>query len=1024
MVGRIRFLLEENPMTRRSPSSRTRSALVSAALVLAIAALAGVALAAAKKPLTYSAYDGWRSIQGTALSRDGAWLAYALVPQDGDGELVVLNTKTMKEFRSPRGKAPVVTPDAKYVLFTIAPLKADVDKAKKDKKKPEEQPKSGLGIMDLATGAVTTIDRVKSFKAPEDSGAWVAYLLEAPLPKPDEKKDEKAGEMKEEAKPAAAAAPATSAPAEPKKEEPKKEEAADKKKDEKKKDPGTDFVLRELATGKEIKVAEVMEYAWNKPGTWLAYAVSSKTPEKDGAFAVEPASGTTVALLRGLGHYKTLTFDETGAQVAFVSDRDDYKKDAAPYRLYHWKAATSAKTAKPETKPAAASTPADAATEAAPAKLANFPAGMAVSENGKVQFSKDGARLFFGIAAAPKPEPKDKPDPIKVDIWSWKDPFLQPMQKVQAEEEKKRSFMAVLHLAATAARGKAAASPFVCLGAEDLPDVSLSENADRALGVTDVPYRQLVSWDREYNDAYLVDLRTGARTQVQAKAPYAARLSPAGNYLLWFDDADKNYHSYRIADGKTFNLTAKLTVPLTQEEWDTPVSAPPYGPAGWTAGDRSILLYDRYDIWEITPDAATAPRCVTQGIGRRDKVEFRYVGLDPEEKAIPEKTPLLLAASDDTTKASGAWRVTLAGGAAPTKVLMRDKMIGGFRKAKDADVYVFTQQSFEEFPDLWLGGTDLAAAKKVSAANPQQADYAWGREELIDYVNADGRRLQAILIKPDDFDPSKKYPMMVTFYERQADMLHRYFPPSPGTSINMSRYVSNGYVVLEPDVVYEIGYPGPSSLKCVVPAVETVLAMGFVDPKRVGVQGHSWGGYQISYLVTQTDLFAAAQAGASVVNMTSAYGGIRWGSGMSRAFQYEKTQSRIGAPLWEKPQLYMLNSPLFWVDRVHTPYLTIHDDEDDAVPWYQGIEFFSALRHLGREAYMFNYNGEKHGLRERANQKHWTVHQDEFFDHFLKGAPKPEWMEKGVPYIERGTRDIDSLYATPEPKAKAAEPAK
>ena len=313
-------------------------------------------------------------------------------------------------------------------------------------------------------------------------------------------------------------------------------------------------------------------------------------------------------------------------------------------------------------------------------------------------------------------------------------------------------------------------------------------------------------------------------------------------------------------------------------------------------------------------------------------------------------------------------------------------------------------------PTCGSAGPTLRPAARSASANPQQAEYNWGRAELIEYTNAAGVKLPAILIKPEDFDPSKKYPLMVYIYETLASGLHRYYAPSPGTSINNSRYVSNGYVILMPDIVYEIGYPGPSAMRCVVPAVNKVLDMGFIDPKRVGIQGHSWGGYQITYLITQTDMFAAVQAGASVSNMTSAYGGIRWGTGMSRAFQYEKTQSRIGAPLWTRSLQYIENSPLFWADRVHTPYLSIHNDDDDAVPWYQGIEFFSALRRLGKEAYMFTYNGEKHGLRDRENQKHWTVHQDEFFDHFLLGKPRPEWMEKGVPYLERGKRDVTPLY--------------
>jgi len=970
-----------------------KSVVIVLALIVAVAAPSGHALGA-KKPVSYDGYDGWRSIQGTQLSRDGQWLVYALVPQDGDGELVALDLKAGKEFRAARGKQPVITPDGKFVVFSVAPLKADVDKAKKDKKKPEEQPKSALGIMDLATGQVTTVDRVKSFKVPEESGAFVAYLLEPPLKKPEEKKEEakKEGAKKEpEVKPEAKAVVKPEAG----KEEPKKEEP---KKEEKKKEPGNDFVVRELASGKETKIAEVVDYAWNKPGTWLAYGVSSKTPENDGAFAWEAASGKTVALLKGLGNYKNLTFDEKGAQVAFTSDRDDYKSEKSASKLYYWTA------------------PAAAAAEIVPALAKGFPSGMAVSENGKVQFSKDGGRLFFGIAAAPKAEPEDAPEPIKVDIWNWKDPYLQPMQKAQAEEEKKRTLMCVMHLGPKEKR-------FVPLASADVPDISLSEDAKVVLGSSDLPYRQLVSWDQGYEDVYIVNINDGSRKKVLEKSAGRARLSPGGAWLAYYSSTNDDWYTYRIADGKTFNLTGKIEVSFADEEHDSPNDPSPYGTAGWTDGDKSLLIYDRYDIWEISPDGVKS-RMVTNGAGRRGKLVFRYARLDPEKTAIPASGPLVLQTSHDETRATGAYRVDLSAPTAdPVKVVMKDKLFGGLQKAKNAEVYVFTEQRFDEFPNLWTSGPDFAAARKVSDANPQQSEYNWGKAELIEYMNADGKTLPAVLIKPEDFDPSKKYPLMVYIYETQAVGLHRYYPPSPGTSINFTRYVSNGYVLLSPDIVYEVGYPGPSAFKCVIPAVNKVLDMGFIDPKRVGIQGHSWGGYQITYLVTQTDIFAAVQAGASVSNMTSAYGGIRWGSGMSRAFQYEKTQSRIGAPLWSGALQFLENSPLFWAERVKTPYLSIHNDEDDAVPWYQGIEFFSALRRLGKEAYMFNYNTEKHGLRQRENQKHWTVHQDEFFDHFLLGKPRPEWMEKGVSYLERGKRDINALYKKPEEK-KAEEPKK
>ena len=963
----------------------------------------------AKRPMSYDAYDGWRTIQGTKISRDGAWLVYALSPQDGDGELVIRNLKTGAETRQARGRDAVITPDDRFVVFAIAPVKADVDKAKKEKKKPEEQPKSGLGALNLATGQVFTADRVKSFKVAEESGRFVAYLLEAPVKKPEAKP-----EAKSEAKPAA-----------------KPEPGAEKKPKEKKKDPGTELVVRDLAAGTDSRIAEVVEYVWANDGSWLAYGTASdtKTPEKDGAFARRMSDGVTKTLLAGLGHYKTFVFDEKSAQLAFLSDRDTYKDDPAIFKLYHWTPA------------------AEVGAEIASGATMGMPAGMVVGENGRPEFSKDGARLFFGYAKPPAPEPaEDAAEPVKIDLWSWTDPLLQPMQKVQADADKRRTYRAVVHLKDRR---------LVPLASEDMPDLTLNDNTSVALGASDVPYRQLVSWDAGHNDYYAVNLQDGSRKRLLEKSRFAATLSPGGSYLLTFDADDSHWYSVRVSDGVRTNLTAKLGVRFEDESSDTPEPARAYGSAGWTSGDRSVLLYDKYDIWEVRPDGTDA-RLVTGGAGRKAQVVFRYVRADPEERTFPSDKPFFLSAVNDVTKATGYYRVTPTAAAPapaartargrntapapaplaaaygePARLVMADKRLasptagggpggggpggggGGpvLLKPRNADgPFILTASRFEEFPDLWTAGPNLENLTKVSDANPQQSQFVWGRSELIEYINADGRKLRAILTKPENFDPAKKYPLMVYIYEELTNGLHSYATPSPGTSINLARYVSNGYILLQPDIVYTTGYPGEDAFKCVLPAVQQVLGMGFVDPARVGIQGHSWGGYQITYLITRTDMFRAVQAGASVSNMVSAYGGIRWGTGMSRAFQYERTQSRIGGPPWTRSLQFIENSPIFWVEKVNTPYLTIHNDEDDAVPWYQGIEFFSALRRLGKPAWMFNFNTEKHGLRERENQKYWTIHQDEFFDHYLLGKPRPEWMDKGVPFLDRGKRDVSGYF--------------
>ncbi|MBA3949336.1 MAG: S9 family peptidase [Acidobacteria bacterium] len=637
------------------------------------------------------------------------------------------------------------------------------------------------------------------------------------------------------------------------------------------------------------------------------------------------------------------------------------------------------------------------------ASTAGIPDGFVVSEHGALQFSKDGARLFIGTAPKPEPAPADDaPDAVKVDLWHWKDPLLQTMQQARAKETRERSFRGVVHVK----DGR-----FVQLALPDMPQVAIGDDPSHLLGESDVPYQQLVSWDGSYDDVYIVNVATGRRTQVLERSYYGASLSPGGKYVLYFDDATGDWWSHRIRDGRRSNLTAPVD-PLVRwedETHDTPNQPRPYGIAGWTGDDRSVLVYDRYDIWALDPDGGTAPRNATAGAGRAARIVFRYQRLDPDERVVPS-APVLLSATNDVTKAEGFYRATLTTATAPVSVMMVDKAIGTPIKAENADVVVFTQSRFEEFPNLWVSDLSFGNPRQVSDANPQQAGYIWGRSELIEYVNNDGRPLRAILTKPENFDPSKRYPLMVYIYEGLTQNLHNYAAPAPSHRINIARYVSHGYIVLQPDIVYETGYPGEAAEKCVIPAVQKVLGMGFVDPARVGIQGHSWGGYQITHLITRTDIFRAVQGGAPVANMISAYGGIRWGTGMSRAFQYEKTQSRIGAPPWDAALQFIENSPIFWVEKVNTPYLTIHNDEDDAVPWYQGIEFFSALRRLGKEAYLFNYNTEKHGLRQRVNQKHYTVHLDEYFDHFLKGAPRPGWMEQGVSYLERGTRDVSGLF--------------
>jgi peroxiredoxin/dienelactone hydrolase len=439
-------------------------------------------------------------------------------------------------------------------------------------------------------------------------------------------------------------------------------------------------------------------------------------------------------------------------------------------------------------------------------------------------------------------------------------------------------------------------------------------------------------------------------------------------------------------------------VAFGREDDDHPETGANYGVCGWTKDDAAVVLYDEFDLWQITPKTGEAV-CVTDGFGRATRNQMRYVPIEREQEGLPAE--LLLSATNQDTMSRALYRDWLDSVRKPARLFEIDKGLDGIVKAKKADRFFFTIQTFAEPPDLWTSDGEFHGLKKLSALNPQQKDFRWGKAELVHWIDGDGKPMRGILIKPDGFDPKQQYPMLVYFYEKMSNTLHHYVPPAPGTSPCASYYVSNGYLFFMPDITYEVGYPGASCVKCVVSGVQSLIAQGFVDPKGIGASGHSWGGYQTAFLVTRTNIFHAVESGAPVSNMISAYGGIRYSSGVSRQFQYERTQSRIGGTPWEYPLRYWENSPIFFADKVNTPVLIMANDNDGAVPWTQGIEYFMALRRLGKEAYLFNYTGEDHGLGKRQNMKDWTRRMAEYFDCHLRGAPMAKWMKDGVPFSDR-----------------------
>jgi dienelactone hydrolase len=545
---------------------------------------------------------------------------------------------------------------------------------------------------------------------------------------------------------------------------------------------------------------------------------------------------------------------------------------------------------------------------------------------------------------------------------------------------------------------------FVRLGSKELENIITADrgNAENALGLTTQGYRIESQWTgRTKNDVYAVSTKTGDKTLVVKGLDARPSISAMGNYFSWFDRETSQWYAYSVNEKVTRCLTENLNVDFADESNEKPDKPDAFGAMGWAKDDKYFYVYDEFDIWQLDPSGNQHPEMITKGLGRKKQTTFRNIRLDDEIQYIDTKKPLLLSAFEKVTKKNGYYGLQI--NKLPQKLIIEDKTFGQFRKAKNADTYIYTKANFNTSPDLWATADKWKKESCLSAINPQMKDYLWGTPELVGWKGKDGYDLQGILYKPEDFDPAKKYPLLIYFYERHSDDLYKYFPPALSRSIiNIPFYVSRGYVVFTPDIHYVNGYPGRSACNSVVAGAEMLIEKGFIDKEHIGIQGQSWGGYQTAYLITRTDMFAAAGAGAPVANMTSAYGGIRWESGLNRQMQYEREQSRIGKTLWEGLDLYIENSPLFFADKVKTPLLIMHNDNDGAVPWYQGIEYFTALKRLGKVVYMLQYNGEGHNLRYRRNMRDLTIRLQQFFDHYLKGNPMPVWMKSGVPATKKG----------------------
>lgn len=928
---------------------------------------------AQKKVLDHSVYDGWQSIGNLQMSNNGKWVVYNINVQEGDNDLIIQSADQSIKRIIPRGYDAYITEDNKTVVFKIKPLYKDIREGRIKKKKATEMPKDSLGIYNLEKESIQKFADLVSYKNPKENDIWFAALIKnKPTPKPtyqtDKSKDslnqliDSLRYMVNSLKPGSA------------------RENIDEGKN-------NQLMLVNTLTGQNRMFINVSDYVFNKKGTELLIVQTLNLADSNKSVRVvlyHLNSQQTDTLMRGGNDFKSLALSEDGKRAAFMAERDAAAKALQKfYKLWYFESGM------------------DSAKVLVDTQTAYFPKGNTVSPFARLSFSKSGNRLTLGIAPIRPPKDTTQPDIDKVslDIWNYKDDYLQPTQLENQKRDLERSFTAVYDFEQ---------KRLFPIGNIDMPTVIAAPESDgkNYVVITDTGRRVASQWmGYTLKDVYRFSTDEGRLTPIKMNVDGSVSpswMAPSGKYIVWFDQVAKNYFAYNGSSIQ--NISSGIPVSLTDEDNDVPANASPYGIAGWEEGEASVWIYDRYDIWKVDPEGKKAPINITVD-GRKNNITYRYESTDSDERYIKKSETPLLTTFNNINKKAGM--VLLEKGKISSKfftpALFQEQpySLGSITKAKKAPSFAYTRENYEQSPDVYT--FQQGKEKKLSAINAQQDSYNWGKASLYYWTTFSGKPATGTLYLPENFDSTKKYPVIFYFYEKLSDNLYRYSAPAPTPSrLNIPFFVSRGYIVMAPDISYTIGHPAKSAYDYIVSGAQDLAKHSWVDEKRLGLQGQSWGGIQVAQVITMTPMFAAAWSGAPVANMTSAYGGIRWKGGVNRQFQYEKTQSRIGATLWEKPELYIESSPLFHLPAVTTPMVIMANDNDGAVPWYQGIELFTGLRRLGKPVWMLNYNGEEHNLVERKNRKDISIREQQFFDWLLKGDPAPKWITEGVPAINKG----------------------
>ena len=745
---------------------------------------------------------------------------------------------------------------------------------------------------------------------------------------------------------------------------------------------GSDLVMRDLSSAKEKTFSNISQYLIH-PKAMGVVMYQVKTKQKESQILLATIADTNTKILTKQVYTATnFIWDEEGKQLAYLVEKDS--ADKALQKNYYLAYYTPSL---------------ETAISIFDKSNKTIPTNYTIGGDRKMKFSKSGDKLEFGVQPILPTKDTSLPDfdRVSVDIWHYNDPIIQPAQLKALESTLKSTELVFLNT-----QNKNT----IYLGKIKDRDLMTTAEGDGAIvyATIDSSYLLASQWQGfSLKDIYAIATNDGQRKLIQKE--WKGNLMSAsydGNALLYYDEPQKKYFAYNATTGKTIQIAKDIKTSLFDEENDLPDDPNAYGIAKWMDNNQEVLMYDRYDIWLVDVNGIKASKKLTNG--RMNKIISRFIETDAERKTLAKNAILLIKGYSEVDKSELISTLNLADGAFNliNQVPMHFTTIVGASHSNDIAVM---QEDEVKSPNLYL--YTLAATKQnptsIATINTQQANYNWMSSQIVKWKAYTGKMAEGVLYLPENFDAKKKYPMIVYFYERSNQTLHNYLAPAPTPSrLNIPFFASRGYIVFVPDIWYTRGYPGQSAYDYILSGTRAMIQKGFVDSTKVGLQGQSWGGYQIAYLITKTNLYAAAWAGAPVVNMTSAYSGIRWGPGISRQFQYEKSQTRLGASLWERPDLYIKNSPLFSLPNIKTPLVIMSNDADDAVPWYQGIEMYSDMKRLNKKVWLLVYNNEAHNLVERKNRKDIQIREQQFFDTYLKGAPMPEWLSKGVPAVMKG----------------------